>query len=129
MVSSLIIASYLNFINESLLGWEKIVVGALCTTFVWVSTTFFAPTENKEILENFVKKINPGGPGWRLYSNPKTDNRKSFPNSILLMVLGTILVYSVLLGMGNLIYSELFAGFFLFTIGSLSALGIYRLWK
>ena len=129
MVSSLIIASYLNFINESLLGWEKIVVGAFVTTFVWVSTTFFAPTESRETLENFVKKINPGGPGWRLYSDPKNDNRNSLPNSILLMVLGTILVYSVLLGMGNLIYSKLFAGLFLFTIGALSALGIYRLWK
>jgi len=129
MVSSLIIASYLNFINESLLGWEKIVVGAFVTTFVWVSTTFFAPTESRETLENFVKKINPGGPGWRLYSDPKNDNRNSLPNSILLMVLGTILVYSVLLGMGNLIYSKLFAGLFLFTIGALAALGIYRLWK
>ena len=129
MVSSLIIASYLNFINESLLGWEKIVVGAFVTTFVWASTTFFAPTESRETLENFVKKINPGGPGWRLYSDPKNDNRNSLPNSILLMVLGTILVYSVLLGMGNLIYSKLFVGLFLFTIGFLSGLGIYRLWK
>ena len=129
MASSLIIASYLNFINQSLLGWEKIVVGAFVTTFVWVSTTFFAPTESRKTLENFVKKINPGGPGWRLYSDPKNDNRNSLPNSILLMVLGTILVYSVLLGMGNLIYSELFSGLFLFTIGALSALGIYRLWK
>ena len=129
MVSSLIIASYLNFINESLLGWEKIIVGAFVTTFVWVSTTFFAPVESRETLENFVKKINPGGPGWALYSDRKNDNRSSLPNSILLMVLGTILVYSVLLGMGNLIYSKLFAGLFLFTIGILSALGIYRLWK
>ena len=129
MVSSLIIASYLNFINQSLLGWEKIVVGAFVTTFVWVSTTFFAPTESRETLENFVKKINPGGPGWRLYSDPKNDKQSSLPNSILLMVLGTILVYSVLLGMGNLIYSKLFSGLFLFTIGALSALGIYRLWK
>ena len=129
MVSSLIIASYLNFINQSLLGWEKIVVGAFVTTFVWVSTTFFAPTESRETLENFVKKINPGGPGWRLYSDRKNDNKSTLPNNILLMVLGTILVYSVLLGMGNLIYSKLFAGLFLFTIGALSALGIYRLWK
>ena len=129
MVSSLIIASYLNFINQSLLGWEKIVVGAFVTTFVWVSTTFFAPTESRETLENFVKKINPGGPGWRLYSDRKNDNKSTLPNNILLMVLGTILVYSVLLGMGNLIYSKLFSGLFLFTIGALSALGIYRLWK
>ena len=105
------------------------MVGAFVTTLVWISTTFFAPTETRETLEYFVKKINPGGPGWGQYSDSSDNNKWSLPNSILLMVLGTILVYSVLLGMGNLIYSKLFAGLFLFTIGALSALGIYRLWK
>ena len=129
MASSLIIASYLNFINESLLGWEKIVVGAFVTTVVWISTTFFAPIESRETLENFVKKINPGGPGWALYSDQKNSAKSSLPNNLLLMVLGTIFVYSVLLGMGNLIYSKLLAGLFLFSIGIMAALGIYRLWK
>ena len=54
MVSSLIIASYLNFINESLLGWQKIVIGALVTTSVWVIATFLAPKENRQTLEKFV---------------------------------------------------------------------------
>ena len=129
MGSSLIIATYLNFINKSLLGWEKIVVGAFVTTFVWTSATFITPNERRKTLENFVKKINPGGPGWALFSDQKNNTQSSFPNSILLMVLGTILVYSVLLGMGNLIYSKLLPGLFLFTIGILSSLGIYRLWK
>tara|TARA_Y100000741_G_scaffold346173_1_gene312272 strand:+ start:79 stop:1812 length:1734 start_codon:yes stop_codon:yes gene_type:complete len=129
MVSSLIIASYLNFFNDSMLGWEKIVVGAFITTVVWISTTFFAPTETRETLENFVKKINPGGPGWKQYSDSSGNNKWSLPNSILLMFLGTILVFSVLLGVGNIIYSKLIPGLILFFIGILSAFGIFRLWK
>ena len=129
MVSSLIIASYLNFINESLLGWEKIVVGAFVTTSVWIFATFFAPTERRETLESFVKIINPGGPGWKLYSDSKNGDQWSLPNSLLLMFLGTVLVFSVLMGIGNLIYSESLIGIILFTVAGLSALGIYRLWK
>ena len=129
MVSSLIIASYLNFINKSLLGWEKIVVGAFVTTSVWIFATFFAPTERRETLESFVKIINPGGPGWKLYSDSKNGDQWSLPNSLLLMFLGTVLVFSVLMGIGNLIYSESLIGIILFTVAGLSALGIYRLWK
>ena len=129
MVSSLIIASYLNFINKSLLGWEKIVVGAFVTTSVWIFATFFAPTERRETLESFVKIINPGGPGWKLYSDSKNGDQWSLPNSMLLMFLGTVLVFSVLMGIGNLIYSESLIGIILFTVAGLSALGIYRLWK
>ena len=129
MVSSLIIASYLNFINESLLGWEKIVVGAFVTTSVWIFATFFGPTERRETLESFVKIINPGGPGWKLYSDSENGDQWSLPNSLLLMFLGTVLVFSVLMGIGNLIYSETLIGIILFTVAGLSALGIYRLWK
>ena len=128
MVSSLFIATYLNFFNEGMLGWEKIVVGASLTTFIWVSATFFAPPEKKEILEKFVNKINPGGPGWKQYT--VLDNNKwSVPNSILLMFLGTILVFSVLLGLGNIIYSKFLLGVILFFIGCMSAIGIFKLWK
>ena len=128
MVSSLFIASYFNFFNEGMLGWEKIVVGASLTTFIWVSATFFAPPEKKETLEKFVNKINPGGPGWKQYT--VLDNNKwSVPNSILLMFLGTILVFSVLLGLGNIIYSKFLSGGILFFIGCISAIGIFKLWK
>ena len=128
MISSLFIASYLNFFNEGMLGWEKIVVGASLTTFIWVSATFFAPPEKKETLEKFVNKINPGGPGWKQYT--VLDNNKcSVPNSILLMFLGTILIFSVLLGLGNIIYSKFLSGVILFFIGCISAIGIFKLWK
>ena len=128
MASSLFIASYLNFFNEGMLGWEKIVVGASLTTFIWVSATFFAPPEKKETLEKFVNKINPGGPGWKQYT--VLDNNKwSVPNSILLMFLGTILIFSVLLGLGNIIYSKFLSGVILFFIGCISAIGIFKLWK
>ena len=129
MFSSLIIASYLNFFNHTLLSWEKIVIGAFVTTIVWVSATFFTPPETEETLRSFIKKVKPGGPGWGVYSDSKNDDGWSLPKSILLMSLGSILVYSFLLGLGNLIYAKFTIGMILITISLFSGWGIYKLWK
>ena len=129
MFSSLIIASYLNFFNHSLLSWEKIVIGAFVTTIVWVSATFFTPPETEETLRSFIKKVKPGGPGWGVYSGSENDDGWSLPKSILLMTLGSILVYSFLLGLGNLIYAKFTIGTILIAISLFSGWGIYKLWK
>ena len=129
MFSSLIIASYLNFFNHSLLSWEKIVIGAFVTTIVWVSATFFTPPETEETLRSFIKKVKPGGPGWGVYSGSENDDGWSLPKSILLMTLGSILVYSFLLGLGNLIYAKFTFGTILIAISLFSGWGTYKLWK
>ncbi len=69
MVSSLCIAFYFNFIDQSFAGWEKIVIGAILTTVVWVIATYFTPPDDEETLQKFVKKVNPGGPGWSKFSH------------------------------------------------------------
>ena len=129
MFSSLIIASYLNFFNHTLLSWEKIVIGAFVTTIVWVSATFFTPPETEETLRSFIKKVKPGGPGWGVYSGSENDDGWSLPKSILLMTLGSILVYSFLLSLGNLIYAKFTIGTILIAISLFSGWGIYKLWK
>ena len=94
MISSLAIAAYFNFGNSSLEEWEKIVFGAMLTTIVWVVATFVTPPDNEKTLQNFVIKINPGGPGWSKYSMT-TGEPWVLPKGILLMVLGCIAVYSL----------------------------------
>ena len=100
MVSSLCIAFYFNFIDQSFAGWEKIVIGAILTTVVWVLATYFTPPDDEETLQNFVKKVNPGGPGWSKYSHGGSSEPWPVPNGILCMILGCTAVYSVLLGVG-----------------------------
>ena len=129
MISSLVIASYLNFFNTSLLDWEKILFGAILTTFIWVFVTFLTPVEDRKTLELFVKKVNPGGPGWKSFYISKSNEKWSLPNDLLLMFFGTILVISILLGLGNILYSQYLTGIFLFIISSISATSIFHLWK
>tara|TARA_Y100000994_G_scaffold78756_1_gene64979 strand:- start:537 stop:2267 length:1731 start_codon:yes stop_codon:yes gene_type:complete len=128
MISSLIIAFYFNFINNNYESWEKIVFGSLLTTIVWISATYFTPPDSNETLQNFVKKVNPGGPGWAKFSTSEANEPWPVPNGILCMILGCISIYSVLLGVGQLIYDNNI-GFGLLGLSLASALGLMRLWK
>ena len=128
MISSLIIAFYFNFINNNYESWEKIVFGSLLTTIVWISATYFTPPDSNETLQNFVKKVNPGGPGWAKFSTSEANEPWPVPNGILCMILGCISIYSVLLGVGQLIYANNI-GFGLLGLSLASALGLMRLWK
>ena len=35
--------------------------------FIWIIATFITPPDDEETLKNFVKKVNPGGPGWKKF--------------------------------------------------------------
>ena len=129
MLSSMIIAGYFNFANVGLEDWQKIVIGALLTTIVWILATYLTPPDDEETLRNFVKKVNPGGPGWTKYSDGISSEPWPVPNGILCMVLGCVAVYGFLLGVGQLIYGQTGLGIIICGLGTVSSFGLYKLWK
>ena len=128
MISSIIIAGYFNFGGSTLDGWQKIVIGALLTTVVWIAATYFTPPDDEETLRSFVKKVNPGGPGWTKYSDGVSTEPWPVPNGILSMVLGCTAVYGFLLGVGQLIYGHLGSGLFIIGLGTLASMGLFKVW-
>jgi len=129
MISSIIIAGYFNFGNSALEGWQKIVIGALLTTVVWIAATYFTPPDDEETLRNFVKKVNPGGPGWAKYSDGVSTEPWPVPNGILSMVLGCTAVYGFLLGVGQLIYGHTDSGLMICGLGIIASIGLFKVWK
>ena len=129
MISSIIIAGYFNFGNSVLEGWEKIVIGALLTTIVWIAATYFTPPDDEETLRNFVKKVNPGGPGWAKYSDGISTEPWPVPYGILSMVLGCTAVYGFLLGVGQLIYGYTESGLMICGLGIIASIGLFKIWK
>ena len=118
MLSSLIIAGYMNFGNVDLDSWQKIVIGAILTTIIWIFATFLTPADDEETLLKFVKKVNPGGPGWKKYQVEGASEPWPVPQGILNMLLGCIAVYGFLLGVGQLIYGNNYPGMLLLILGS-----------
>ena len=132
MVSSLIIASYFNFVHDGLglyplASWQKIVIGAVLTTTVWIVATFFTRPDSDETLQNFVMKVNPGGPGWKRFSG--SDSQPwPVPRGILSMVLGCSAVYGFLLGTGHIIYGSS-SGVFLVGLATAASVGLFKVWN
>ena len=129
MVSSIIIAGYFSFGESTLEGWEKIVIGAVLTTIVWIVATYFTPPDDDETLRSFVKKVNPGGPGWTKYSDGVSAEPWPVPKGILSMIFGCVAVYGFLLGAGQLIYGEIGSGVLIFGLGVFASFGLFKTWN
>ena len=128
MISSLIIAYYFNFYSHSLASWQEIIIGALLTTATWIIATFITPPDDEKTLKRFVKKVNPGGPGWKNYSSHHTNEQWSVPIGLLCMLCGTTSVYGILLGVGSLIYGHYQTAFILIGISIISSFVLFKAW-
>ena len=129
MISSLFVAVILNFSDIELQGWVKIVYGTIITSTVWILAAFLTAPEDEKTLKNFVEKVNPGGPGWSRFPLSETADPWPIPKGIVMMLLGSISVYSVLIGVGQLIYGNIMAGLFVFLISIISSFGLIKIWK
>ena len=128
MISSLIIAYYFNFLSHTFASWQEIVIGALLTTIIWIIATFITPPDDEETLKNFVKKVNPGGPGWKKFSSNKMKEKWSVPIGLLCMLLGSISVYGALLGVGSLIYGHYKTAALLIGLATVSSFALFKVW-
>tara|TARA_B100000941_G_scaffold187229_1_gene134747 strand:+ start:12549 stop:14303 length:1755 start_codon:yes stop_codon:yes gene_type:complete len=128
MITSLIIAYYFNFLNDSYAVWIEIVIGAMLTTITWIIATFITPPEDEKTLVRFVGIVNPGGPGWKKFEQKKTIERWSVPKGILSMLLGSIAVYGILLGTGSFIYGNYLIATSLMAISLICVYFLLKAW-
>ncbi len=141
MVASLVIAGYLTFFHDKL-GFlplkphEKIVLGAILTTTIWIIGTFFTPPDDDDTLIRFYRKIRPGGPGWK----PVIDRAQAkgidieeapsqLPLEILCMIIGCVTVYSALFATGQWIYGQLIEASGLTSLAVGGIFFLFRVWN
>jgi Na+/proline symporter len=85
-------------------AWLMLVTVAV-TTIGWVGTTFLTPAEPIERLITFYRAVRPAGPGWKPVAAVAgaPPPRDSIGRQIVSWVLGCILIYALLFGIGRLI--------------------------
>jgi Na+/proline symporter len=129
MISSLIIACIFNFIEFNIEDWQKIVLGSMLTSAIWILATFLTPPDDDQTLKTFVNKINPGGPGWKKYSTIKSETPSSISRGVLSMFLGCIVVYGALIGTGQLLYGYMFLGSSIYLVIIIISVLLFKVWK
>ena len=110
----------------------------LITTLCWLFATYVTQPEQKEVLQNFYKKTQPGGPGWKRIINRakkegillrQDDKGWSVPSGIIAMLLGCILIYSCMFATGYWIYGYYDQAILLTVIALVSGFLLIKKWR
>jgi SSS family solute:Na+ symporter len=120
-------------------SWAKLLIVVVVTTLAWIISTFVTKPESEEVLMNFYKKTQPGGPGWKtVIAKAKENNIKiedeneagwSVPSGILAMLLGCGLIYSILFSTGYWIYGETTLAIVTIISAIVSGFLLIKIWK
>ncbi|MFZ0456332.1 MAG: sodium:solute symporter family protein [Ignavibacteriaceae bacterium] len=126
MIAPLIIypVSVYGFGMESPMTLYPTVIG---TTIVWLIVTFLtSPTEEKTLL-SFYKRTYPGGIGWKHIQSmlPEIKQNNYFGRTLVNWIMGIVLVYASLFGVGNIIFADFLTGIIILVIGGIAAAVIY----
>ncbi len=122
MVVSFLVAIYFQFAHESfgfpeLSGATKLIIGVGITTLCWVLVTFLTQPTEEDVLNGFVNRIKPGGPGWKRFT--ETEVAWQVPKGILSMIQGTLAIYATLFGFGLMLFSKVPYGIGLLVFGAI----------
>ena len=99
------------------------------TTIVWLAATYLTAPTDPAVLERFYRLTRPAGPGWaavraRTGLPPSSD---SLAHSLLGWVLGCVVVYAALFGMGSFLYGHTGPALMWLVAFLVSAIGLARL--
>lgn len=139
MVISFVIAVIMQFyVGDQLAEYEKLIVGVVVTTLAWILTALWTKPTEEGVLIQFYKLIRPHGAGWQpvisagkaqgILTN-ESDRTGRLATEILMMFLGCICIYTLLFGMGYLIYGQNMTALICFLLAVVSAWMIKRNWS
>jgi solute:Na+ symporter, SSS family len=98
------------------------------TSVVWLAVTFLTkPTEEKTLLK-FYKKVHPGGIGWKDIASklPDVKSDTGFGFMFVNWILGVVLVYTSLFGIGKLLFGDYLLATVFILAAIISGFIIYR---
>ena len=118
--------------------WAEYPFVVVVTTLIWLGITYMTQPESKSVLQNFYKKIQPGGPGWSQVvkdadvddlESVKTDEKWNIPTAIGAMLLGCVFIYSCMFATGYWIYGETKLAIILTVTGLIFGWLLTRVWN
>jgi len=127
MIAPLVIypVAHYGFGMESPITLYPTVAG---TTIIWLIVTYITKPVNEEHLLNFYRRAHPGGYGWQRIAEklPDVKGDAGFFRLFIDWILGVILVYSALFGVGQILFGGYLYGFLTLLVGIACGFVIYR---
>jgi solute:Na+ symporter, SSS family len=125
--------SLLGLSKDAFSGSEPVVfaktalVTAGCTTVAWVVATFLTSPESEQRLVDFYRRVHPTIYGWRKIAAqaPELSEVRDLGGNALDWVLGCVLVYCTLFGIGKLVFGEWLLGVLLLAVAAMAGYLIF----
>ncbi len=95
----------LNADDPHAFAWLMLITTAL-TTALWLAVTLLTRPESEATLSHFYELVRPAALGWRRFASPAQRAAPELRYNFLHWVLGFSLVYLLLFGVGNLLFSR-----------------------
>ncbi len=98
------------------------------TTIVWLIVTYLTkPTEEKTLIK-FYRKVHPGGIGWKQIADklPDVKSDSGFGLMFLNWLLGVVLIYASLFGIGKLLFGNYLLAIVFISIALIAGVVIFR---
>ncbi|HEY7290554.1 MAG TPA: sodium:solute symporter family protein [Vicinamibacterales bacterium] len=135
-VSAMAAAALVSLYLQIIVGWDSdqprdfaylMLVTVSLTTIAWLVVTWLTKPESDETLTAFYQRVRPQGPGWApIASRVHVERSGSLPIEVFNALVGCVLIYSTLFGVGELLLGSAIVGSVLLLLGAASAVTIAK---
>ena len=105
---------------------HKLIIIVPIAILAWLSVTFLTKPEPKKTLENFYRRVQPGGWWGPINKNYKHELQPVSKGFFILWISGIMMIYGFTFGIGNLIFHNYSNAILLFGI---SGIGSFLVWN
>jgi len=135
-ISAMIAAAVMTFVlhgvqfagNSALVYAKSALITGGVTTLVWIVATLVTPAESQETLVAFYRRVHPSVYGWKHVARlvPEMAEVRDFSSNAFDWVMGVVLVYGCLFGIGKLVFQQWTWGIILLLISVAAGYLIFR---
>ncbi len=122
-VTSMVVAAAVSLYLQVVIGWDSdrprdfamlMLVTVGITTVAWLIVTFLTRPEPEQKLLRFFEQVRPEGPGWTAIARKAGISQTNVSGGLSVQfanwILGCVLIYASLFGIGKLVFKEWDAG-------------------